>query len=115
VTLGWALVLIFILYLIDKHRLWRSAAKIGVGLVVLVIISGAGFYGWTSYRDKKQVAAENAKNKKINECIDRLTDQKLYTKYGAVRLNSEAVMARVACEESPDALPPGVTEIPVQK
>jgi len=35
-TLGLALILIFILYLIDKHNRWREAAKTVVGLVASV-------------------------------------------------------------------------------
>jgi hypothetical protein len=44
-TLGIALLLIFILYLIDKHNEWRRAAMIAGGLVVLAILAMAGVYG----------------------------------------------------------------------
>jgi hypothetical protein len=45
-TLGLALILIFILYLIDKHSRWREAAEIVAGLVILgVLVSGASTAG----------------------------------------------------------------------
>ena len=48
-TLGLAIILIFILYLINKHDRWRQAAKIGVGLVILCILGVGGIFGWKKY------------------------------------------------------------------
>jgi hypothetical protein len=48
-TLGIALILIFVLYLIDKHNRWRQAFKITVGLVILGILGVGGIFGWQKY------------------------------------------------------------------
>jgi hypothetical protein len=48
-TLGIALVLIFILYLIDKNHVWRQAAKVVIALVILGVLVIAGFFGWMKY------------------------------------------------------------------
>jgi hypothetical protein len=49
VTIGIALVLIFILYLIDKHNRWRAALKTVLGLGILSILAVCGIYGWEKY------------------------------------------------------------------
>jgi uncharacterized membrane protein YsdA (DUF1294 family) len=36
-----ALVLIFVLYLLDKHSAWKGAAKIAAGLVGLLLLGDA--------------------------------------------------------------------------
>lgn len=51
-TLGIALLLIFILYLIDKHSQWRRAAKVGLGILALAIIAAAAIYVWNRHADK---------------------------------------------------------------
>lgn len=48
-SLGVALLLIFILHLIDKHNRWRQALKLTVGMVVLGILGVSGFLGWQKY------------------------------------------------------------------
>lgn len=58
-TLGLALILIFILYLIDKHSRWREAAKIGVGLVVLGVLVAGSILGWQQYQSS-QTARQQA-------------------------------------------------------
>jgi hypothetical protein len=62
-TLGIALLLIFILYLIDKHNRWRIAAKLTGGLIVLCILAVGGFFGWEKYqawRGARQEARQEA-------------------------------------------------------
>jgi len=59
-TLGIALLLIFILYLIDKHNRWRIAAKLTGGLIVLCILAVGGFFGWRKY-EAWQEACQEAK------------------------------------------------------
>jgi hypothetical protein len=44
--LGIALILIFVLYLIDKHNRWRIAIKITVALIILAIL---GVGGWRTF------------------------------------------------------------------
>jgi hypothetical protein len=57
-TLGIALLLIFILYLIDKHNRWRIAAKLTVGLIVLCILAVGGFFGWEKYKERREARQE---------------------------------------------------------
>lgn len=66
-TLGIALILIFVLYLIDKHNRWRQAIKITIGLVILGILGVGGLFGWQKYetwqeaKQEAQRVAEEAK------------------------------------------------------
>ena len=50
-TLGIALVAIFVLYLVDKHNRWRAAFKIITGLVLLCVLGFGVMYGWSTYTD----------------------------------------------------------------
>lgn len=47
-----ALVIIFVLYLIDKNKVWRPTLKIVGGLVALALIGWAGLMGWDAYMSK---------------------------------------------------------------
>jgi hypothetical protein len=102
-TLGLALVLIFILYLIDKHSRWRDAAKIVAGLVALSILGVGGFYGWTKYGEyqtAKQDAAQHAAlQKSIQDCITR-------NSHAGPRDIFDDVSAKEVCEKDPGTLPP---------
>jgi hypothetical protein len=63
-SIGIGLVVIFVLYLIDKHNRWRQAAKIAAGLVVLALLIGGGIFGWQeliSRREAKRLVQEQAK------------------------------------------------------
>jgi hypothetical protein len=51
-TLGIALLLIFILYLIDKHNQWRRAARVGLGILALAIFAAAAIYAWNRHTEK---------------------------------------------------------------
>jgi hypothetical protein len=51
-TLGIALLLIFILYLIDKHNQWRRAAKVGLGILALAIFAAAAIYAWNRHTER---------------------------------------------------------------
>jgi predicted negative regulator of RcsB-dependent stress response len=52
-TLGIALLLIFVLYLIDKHDRWWTAAKISLGMIALVVLALGVGWGWSDYSDYK--------------------------------------------------------------
>jgi type II secretory pathway pseudopilin PulG len=64
---GIALVLIFVLYLIDKHNRWRQAIKITVALIIFAILGVGGLFGWQEYetwqteKQETQRVAEQAK------------------------------------------------------
>jgi type II secretory pathway pseudopilin PulG len=57
-TLGIALILIFVLYLIDKHNRWRQAIKITVALIVLGILGIGGLFGWQEYETRRAAKQE---------------------------------------------------------
>jgi len=73
-TLGIALLLIFILYLIDKHNRWRIAAKLTAGLIVLCVLAVGGFLGWQKHEDyltEKRNAAYRPKMQPVWDCNAR--------------------------------------------
>jgi hypothetical protein len=73
-ALGIALLLIFILYLIDKHDRWRQAVKLTIGLVVLGLLGIVGVYGWQKYdeyRTEEQQAAYRTKMQPVWDCAAR--------------------------------------------
>ena len=48
-TIGTALVVIAILYLIDRHKLWKRSAIAALGVVVLASVVGATWYGYNNW------------------------------------------------------------------
>ena len=100
-TLGYALIVVFVLYLIDKHNRWRQAAKIVAGLIVLAIVGIGGVYGWSRYREvqaeNKRAAQQGAYEKRLQDCITRNT--------GVRRDIFDDVSAQEACAKDLDALP----------
>jgi hypothetical protein len=91
-TLGIALLLIFILYLIDKHNRWRQAVKVVIGLVVLGLLAIGGVYGWQKYdeyQNEKQQAAYRSKMQPVWDCTAR---------------NSQFSNAEEECEKNPAAV-----------
>ncbi len=88
-TLGIALLLIFILYLIDKHNRWRQTIKVTIGLVVVGLLGIGGVYGWEKYDEyqtEKQQAAYRTKMKPVWDCTAR---------------NSKFSNAEEECEKDP--------------
>lgn len=61
-----ALVLIFVLYLIDKHNAWKGAAKIAAACLVLCVLGAVGVYGWAEYEDLK---AEKKRKADVAACM----------------------------------------------
>jgi hypothetical protein len=68
-----ALVLIFVLYLIDKHKLWWTALKLVIGLVVLSAVGIGGFISWGKYqanrdgkREEAKAAAQEARDTRVS-------------------------------------------------
>lgn len=105
-TLGAFLLLIFILWLIDKHNLWRKALKVFLILVVLVILGGLGLWLYDRHETKRTEAEQAAeqqaeavfKRTQLSDCIKRLTD----TPPDGTTLQ---VDAKTMCEENPNAAP----------
>ena len=70
-NLGYALIIIFVLYLIDKHNRWRAAAKIGGLLIALGLLAAGSIFGWQEYQSRqeaKRLAQQQAKLKAA--CLD---------------------------------------------
>jgi hypothetical protein len=97
-TIGLALVLIFVLYLIDKHNQWRATAQIVAVLVALALLSVGGYYGYTSYKEyrekKREYAIKMQHDAAIKTCLAR---------FPSLPDNKNAWLP--ACEENPDRKP----------
>src|SRR6185312_92135 len=104
-SIGLALIVIFILYLIDKHNLWRHAAKVIGAVIVFGILGVGGFYGETKYdeyRIAKRASAEQAAyQKNIQDCIAR-------NSHSGTDLQDvfDQVAAQDACDKDPSTMPP---------
>jgi hypothetical protein len=58
-TIGTALVIIAILYLIDKHNLWKKAVAVCLVALAITLLGFAGYYGWQKWQQRKvQAKAE---------------------------------------------------------
>jgi hypothetical protein len=53
VTIGTALVIIAILYLIDKHHLWKKATVTCLVALAVAIVGFSGYYGWEKYQERR--------------------------------------------------------------
>ncbi len=73
-TLGIALVLIFILYLIDKNQVWRQAVKVVMRVVIALAVLGvlgiAGFFGWAKYGEWRTARREADAQKQRQQVAD---------------------------------------------
>ena len=61
-TIGIAIVIAMVLYLIDRNKVWKQAAKIVGGLVLLAVLGVAGIFGWVKFSEwqteRKEAAAK---------------------------------------------------------
>jgi len=97
-TIGVALVVIFVLYLIDNHNRWLVTLKIVVVVVLLALLSAGGYYGYTRYSEHREKMRESAiktqHDNAVRACLARfpsLPDRK------------DAWLPE--CEENPDSKP----------
>jgi len=76
VSLGIALLLIFLLFLIDKHHLWREIATNALLPLAVVILVTVCWFSWAKYRDQKEQRRIAANHKKaVQACIARFPGQ----------------------------------------
>jgi hypothetical protein len=76
VSLGIALLVIFLLFLIDKHHLWREIATNALLPLAVVILVMVCWFSWIKYRDQKEQRRIAANNKKaIQACLARFPGQ----------------------------------------
>jgi hypothetical protein len=66
-----ALVLIFVLHLIDKHNAWKGTVKVAAALLALVLVSTAGIYGWYRYDDWRKEKKHEAE---VKACSGSITE-----------------------------------------
>jgi len=106
VYLAVALVLIFVLHLIDKHNRWRVTAKILAYPVATTVVLVGCFLGLSWYDEHKKderiaqarAAAEAEQKKAVDACVERYKGAGFKTDRGT----------QVACEENSDSTPPQV-------
>lgn len=74
-----ALVLIFVLYLIDKHNRWRSARNIVLALVGLVVLGFGTLLAWNKYQswqdEKRQALIAAQRESAVQACVKRFKGQ----------------------------------------
>jgi hypothetical protein len=68
-SLGIAAVIIFVLYLIDKHGRWLQTAKITAALVALLLLGWAGMLGYDKYDRWRRAKAEHTAA--VTACVTR--------------------------------------------
>ncbi len=67
-TIGTALVVIAVLYFIDKYHLWKKAA-IALSVILLITLAGlTGYYAWEKFQER-----EASKRKVIEEATEKNT------------------------------------------
>jgi len=82
-TIGVAIVIVAVMYFIDKHNLWRRFA-ICVGILVVVALLGlGGFWGWTKYRVARAKTALAEFNKKWAAEIPACNSRNITTYFAA--------------------------------
>ena len=65
-TIGTALVIIAILYLIDKHNLWKKAAAVFLIALAVGLVSFAGYHGWKRLQESHERRAVPAEGEAAN-------------------------------------------------
>lgn len=95
--LSLALVLIFVLYLIDKHNAWKGAVKIIAALVGLLIFGAGGTYGWMKYDDWQGVKKREAE---VTACMKTITEGSIVFVWTGDEINS---VVKSFCESHPGA------------
>jgi hypothetical protein len=108
-TLGVALVVTFVLYVIDKHDQWRTTAKIAAAFVALALLSIGGYYGHARYEEYREERRERFvklnRDAAIKACLARFPN--LPDNKDAWLPECEENPDRVPCWSEPDAKSPG--------
>lgn len=92
-----ALVLIFVLYLIDKRNAWKGAIKVTAALVALGVLGFAGFYAWDKYEGWRATKKREAD---VTACVKSIAEGSVVF----VRAGDEITnVVRSFCESTPGA------------
>jgi len=93
-ALSIAIVLIFIMWLVDKHAAWKTVGKLALIALGIAALGLGSFYGWTTYQERKREAAERRKHAElVASCMRR----------GAIIGADADTNLRAACENDPDS------------
>jgi hypothetical protein len=74
-TIGIAIVIAMVLYLIDRNKVWRQTAKIAAALILLAVLGVAGIFGWQKFSDWRMARKEAANQREAaawNSWLDNL-------------------------------------------
>ncbi len=97
-TIGVAIVVVAVMYFIDKHNLWRRAAMC-LGVTAAAVLLGlGGFWGWKTHRDTRDAKALTEFNKKWAAEIPACNSRNIKNYFAAAAATSPA---------HPPGLPPG--------
>jgi hypothetical protein len=99
-TLGIALLLIFILYLIDRHNRWWQALKVAIGLAILGLLAVAGLYGWSKYGEWRQRVEVTKQQKAWQASVNACEERNLEGSTNGV----DIAMTTGACEKDPTVI-----------
>jgi hypothetical protein len=105
-ALGGFLFLIFVLYLIDKHNLWRKAVKVTLWLLAFCVFIGVGVFGWrwhTQRQAEAESVAEAARMKPIWDCETR--NSQFSNVIEECEKDSSVILHAVAQEPTPQPTP----------
>ena len=122
-SLGFALILVVILYLIDKHGVWKQAVKVTIrlfiALVVLLLLLFAGFDAWETWERHKAARLEKQQQEEYARVFQEHTANcnSLWKKAGRPDYDALAELVR-NCDDVPGPwhteLVPGEKEVPIQ-
>lgn len=94
-ALSIALVLIFTMWLIDKHAAWKAAGKVALIVLGFAVLGVGSFYGWNRYQDRKRAEAGRKKHAElVAACMKR----------GATIGADADTNLQAACENEPDTV-----------
>lgn len=98
-TLGYAVIIVAVLFLIDKHNVWKRAGQITLALCALAIVAGGLWLTWQSHVEKQATKTHNAAM--VNYCNthhDLDTTCQAYPVTPATVCQKGNVFDRMACE-----------------
>jgi hypothetical protein len=109
-TIGLAVLIISILYFVDKHNRWRQLVKLVAGAAILTALGLGGVFVYGQISDWQEARAADKREKAyaaqhkldVNACLAR------YKAFGGVWTPSPDVW----CENHPDAIPELTAPLP---
>lgn len=69
-SIGTALVIIAILYLIEKHKLWRKGGKVFIGALLIGLFGLGGYYAWSLWKETKASRESQESERKAQAALE---------------------------------------------